>query len=213
MAARSAWQYPVAIVGSSLVAWVVYTAVQRAMQPPVFVPSPPSELPTQTPYTSSYVGQITGSIRLSAAQANMQSLIFSIAQAKASPRYGANWLPFAQGLVANAYAESKLDPRAVGDSGYARGLFQLNYAKSTSLGTQALKYYTRDQLFDPNVNASFFIDTCLATPQVIAAITSGSAAACTEAICKYVERPTDSTRKAAERVAYMRQLFAGFRVA
>lgn len=199
---RSGVALAAGLVGTAALAWAAYTALAPANTPiPAFVLSPPSGLVSWMPALPS------GSIRLSASQEQMKSLIFSIARQKAEARFGANWIPFAQGLVANAYGESKLDPKAVGDSGYARGLFQLNYARATALGAQALKYYTKDQLFDPTINASFFIDTCLRTPQVTSAIMTGSAAACTEAITRYVEQPKDKDGESERRKRYVSALF------
>lgn len=198
---RSGVAVAVGLVGTAALAWATYTTLVPVVPAiPSFVLSPPSG--------ASWVPALpTGSIRLSASQEQMKTLIFSIARQKTEARYGSNWIPFAQGLVANAYGESKLDPRAVGDSGYARGLFQLNFARSSALGAQALKYYTKDQLFDPTINTSFFVDTCLRTPQVTNAIMSGSAAACTEAITRYVEQPKDKDGESELRKRYVAAIF------
>jgi hypothetical protein len=62
---------------------------------------------------------VTGSIRLSAAQTAIADLILEEFEAA-----GVGWLALAG--VANAYAESRLDPLAVGDGGRAVGLFQVH---------------------------------------------------------------------------------------
>ena len=191
-----------AVAGSAALAYTAYElySMFAAEQQPDYtrVLSPPSEL---TYYPSS------GTLKLSAAQEQAKSVIMSLAQSKAAPRFGNLWIPFAQGLVANAYGESKLNPAAVGDSGRAYGLFQLNFARPDALGSQALKYYSKQQLFDPAVNAGFFIDTCLKTSQVVAAIQSGDAYRCSDAITRYVERPKNIETDSATRKKYLTAIF------
>lgn len=70
---------------------------------------------------------LTGSISLTPDQRNMAAVI--------SAEFGSQgfgWL--ANAAIANAYAESRLDPNAVGDNGHAVGLFQLNDAVSSAAG-------------------------------------------------------------------------------
>lgn len=198
-----------AIAGSAALAYTVYELYgmfgAEAQPDYTRVLSPPSELPT-TPIFPSFAHS-SGTIKLSGAQESAKSTIMAIAQAKASPRFGAKWLAFAQGLVANAYGESKLNSAAIGDSGKAYGLFQLNFASPSALGSQALKIYSKQQLLDPSVNASFFIDTCLRTPQVVAAINSGDPYKCSDAITRYVERPANIEKDSATRKTYLTSLF------
>jgi hypothetical protein len=121
-------------------------------------------------------------------------------------RANSNWIPFTQGLIANAWAESgQLNPRAIGDSGLSYGLFQLHTTKG--LGVEALRTYSHEQLLDPVVNARFFVGVCLRTGSVLRAIQSGSAEAVTRAVCIDVERPAYATEKAEQRVGYLRMLF------
>jgi hypothetical protein len=63
--------------------------------------------------------RLLGSITLSPEQREMVTVIGSEAN-----RLGYGWL--ATAMVANAYAESRLNPRAVGDGGSAIGLFQVH---------------------------------------------------------------------------------------
>ena len=70
---------------------------------------------------------LAGTRVLTASQAEMAALIgreFALA--------GFGWLTVA--AVANAYAESRLDPDAIGDNGHAVGLFQLNSATTKAAG-------------------------------------------------------------------------------
>jgi len=97
-------------------------------------------------------------------------------------------------------------PNALGDSGKSYGLFQLY--TGGGLGDKALAAgYTRQQLWDPKINASFFIAECLRTSSVLNAIRSGSAAAVTRAVCIDVERPADRYAKAEQRVDHLNMLF------
>ena len=198
-----------AVAGSVALAYTVYElyGMFGAESQPDYtrVLSPPSELPAVPMFPS--FAHSSGTIKLSGAQESAKSTIMAIAQSKASGRFGAKWLAFAQGLVANAYGESRLNPAAIGDSGYAYGLFQLNFASSSALGSQALKIYSKQQLLDPTINASFFIDTCLRTPQVVAAINSGDPYKCADAITRYVERPANIEKDSATRKTYLTGLF------
>ena len=202
-----------AVAGSVALAYTVYELYgmfgTEAQPDYTRVLSPPSELPSMpstTPIFPSFAHS-SGTIKLFGAQESAKSTIMAIAQSKASPRFGAKWLAFAQGLVANAYGESRLNPAAIGDSGYAYGLFQLNFASPSALGSQALKIYSKQQLLDPSINASFFIDTCLRTPQVTAAISTGDPYKCSDAITRYVERPANIEKDSATRKTYLTGLF------
>lgn len=203
-----------AVAGSAALAYTVYElyGMFGAETQPDYtrVLSPPSELPPlpsmPTQIFPSFAHS-SGTIKLSGAQESAKSTIMAIAQSKASGRFGAKWLAFAQGLVANAYGESKLNPAAIGDSGKAYGLFQLNFASPSALGSQALKIYSKSQLLDPSINASFFIDTCLRTPQVTAAISTGDPYKCSDAITRYVERPANIEKDSATRKTYLTGIF------
>lgn len=91
------------------------------------------------------VGLLTGTIRLTDAQLRQVAIIqqgFSAA--------GLGWL--AVGAVANAYAESRLDPKAEGDGGLSIGLFQL-HAKGAGSGLSTAE---RE---DPVVNTRRIVET------------------------------------------------------
>ena len=151
--------------------------------------------------SSSILRTIGLRVVLSPIQANAATAIAIEAQ-----RAGSNWIPFAQGLIANAWAESgQLNPRAIGDSGLSYGLFQLHTTKG--LGVEALRTYSHEQLLDPVVNARFFVGVCLRTGSVVRAIQSGSAEAVTRAVCIDVERPASAAEKAEQRVGYLQMLF------
>ncbi|HYF06678.1 MAG TPA: hypothetical protein VD970_03585, partial [Acetobacteraceae bacterium] len=62
---------------------------------------------------------LTGEISLSQAQRDMVAIIED-----EFARAGQSWLTVA--AIVNAYAESRLDPAAVGDGGDAVGLFQVH---------------------------------------------------------------------------------------
>lgn len=88
-----------------------------------------------------------GGVQMSSAQQRMVEIIASEAAIK-----GLSWLVPA--AVANAYAESRLDPLAVGDSGRSVGLFQLN-----SDGAGAGMSVAARQ--DPAVNAARIFEVTL----------------------------------------------------
>jgi hypothetical protein len=65
---------------------------------------------------------------------------------------GLSWLVPA--AVCNAYAESRLNPEAIGDNGYAVGLFQLNSASSSAAGYGM----TTEERKDPRINCRRIIE-------------------------------------------------------
>ena len=71
--------------------------------------------------------ELTGNLQLDDDQRSMVAII-----SDEFAGAGLGWLVPA--AVANAYAESLLDPNAIGDNGHAVGLFQLNDASSAAAG-------------------------------------------------------------------------------
>ena len=86
-------------------------------------------------------GTLLGSISLTAAQQEMANVI--LAEFAGA---GLAWCAYA--AVANAWAESRLDPDAIGDNGHAVGLFQLNDASPSAAGYG----YSLEQRLDPVQN-------------------------------------------------------------
>lgn len=107
--------------------------------------------------------------------------------------------------VANAQAESSLDPRAIGDSGHAFGLYQFNDAGSTSLGTTLRKagWTTRD-LQDPHAGTVAILWEACKSSRFRSACASGSIADAVRYFTLDAERPTNSAAKAEERVGIAR---------
>jgi hypothetical protein len=99
--------------------------------------------------------------------------------------------------LVNAYAESRLDPTAVGDHGVSIGLFQLNTARGAGIG------YSISELKDPTRNTQVLLKVeKRAIAKVQAAIDAG--AGLSEAaglFSKYVERPGDTLGEMAKRAA------------
>lgn len=105
--------------------------------------------------------------------------------------------------VVNAYAESRLNPLAVGDSGRSIGLFQLNTVKGAGIG------YTRDQLVNPERNASVLLAR---EARALAKVESEAAAGASVAslagsFSRLVERPKDTVGAALARAALTARLF------
>lgn len=93
---------------------------------------------------------MAGTRTLSLAQQQQVSIIsaeFGVA--------GLSWLVVP--AVVNAYAESRLNPEAIGDSGYAVGLFQLNSASSSAAGYGM----TVEERKDPRTNCRRIIEVIL----------------------------------------------------
>ncbi len=115
---------------------------------------------------------------------------------------GAYWIPLAQALIANAKAESDLDPGALGDGGASYGLFQLH--TKAGAGADAIKAgWSAASLLTAEANAEYFIG------QVVMRVVplSMDADELTRLICIRAERPTDALRKAEERVRIRRSMF------
>lgn len=97
----------------------------------------------------------------------------------------------------NAYAESRLDPAAVGDHGASIGLFQLNTLHGAGIG------HSVSELKDPTGNAQVLLSVeKRALAKVQSAIDAG--ADLSEAaglFSKYVERPDDTMGEMAKRAA------------
>ncbi len=90
----------------------------------------------------------------------------------------------AKAAVINAWAESRLDARAVGDSGHAVGLFQIS-----DLGGRRVIDFDRK---NPVLNTKWIIvNEARALQRVEAARTVGEAA---ELFCRLVERPAHPDR-------------------
>lgn len=105
--------------------------------------------------------------------------------------------------VVNAYAESRLNPLAVGDSGRSIGLFQLNTVAGAGIG------YTRDQLVNPERNASVLLAKerrSLAKVEAEAAAGAG-VASLAGSFSRLVERPKDTVGAALARAALTARLF------
>jgi hypothetical protein len=124
--------------------------------------------------------------------------------ANTARKYGGSyWIPLAQALIANAKAESNLDPRAIGDGGASYGLFQLH--TKAGAGADAIKAgWSAASLLTSEANAEYFIG------QVVMRVVPMSLDAdeLTRQICIRAERPTDALRKAEERVRIRRSMFA-----
>lgn len=102
---------------------------------------------------SSAVQEITalaGSRTLSSAQQQQVNIIAAEFGAA-----GLSWLVVP--AVVNAYAESRLNPAAIGDNGYAVGLFQLNSASKTAAGYGM----TVEERKKPEVNTRRIIEVIL----------------------------------------------------
>lgn len=84
--------------------------------------------------------------------------------------------------VANAYAESRLDPSAIGDNGHSVGLFQLNdLAGAAGYGMSV------EARQDPAINVARIIAVAQSEPDFMASY-GNTHAAVTQAFAQYVER-------------------------
>lgn len=97
-------------------------------------------------------GALLGSITLTPAQQEMASIV-----ASEFARAGLAWCTYA--ALANAWAESRLDPDAIGDNGHAVGLFQLNDAAPSAAG-YGIPLETR---LDPVMNTRRIIEVVKAS--------------------------------------------------
>lgn len=125
----------------------------------------------------------------------------------------------AMGAVANAYAESRLDPNAVAGfkawSGADHqplpgkensvGLFQLN-AKGGGYGM------TVAERKDPRANINRIIEELRAAERKNGPVVTGAAtgAQAAKAFCIYVERPSNAAARGAERAEFAQALFGDF---
>jgi hypothetical protein len=141
---------------------------------------------------------LTGSLKLTAMQQAMADTIQDVFESE-----GLGWLVPA--AIANAYAESRLDPLAVGDGGASVGLFQLH----VNGGGKGMSV---EQRMDPVLNAKRIIEEARATPVVKSKGKTHAELAADFA--RYVERcaecgvkPGDSTAQLTYRADLCRRLF------
>lgn len=118
------------------------------------------------------VQRLFGTVTLSPEQERIVTIIASEAAAA-----GLSWLTVA--AVVNAYAESRLNPMAIGDNGASVGLFQL-HEKGAGKGM------TVAQRQDPAQNAARIFDTARGTP--VAGMRGKSNAELVREFAHHVER-------------------------
>lgn len=108
----------------------------------------------------------------------------------------------AAAAVVNAYAESRLDPKAVGDSGRSIGLFQLSI-KGAGAGMSVAARQ------DPTTNTRTLIAReARALAKIKAAVAKGASLGdLVEMFSTYVERPGDKPGEAVKRRLYAVRLF------
>lgn len=143
------------------------------------------------------MGRLAASaVGLSSAQAGMVDLI---EREFTSAGYA---LPVAAAAVVNAYAESSLNPLAIGDSGRSVGLFQLNIRGAGAGMTTAARQ-------DPTTNARTLITReRSALGKVAAAAAAGEGIPRLAALFStYVERPSNKALSEAYRSALALRLF------
>ncbi len=157
--------------------------------------------------TSSVEGDILQELHWSGSYYS-QSADSARAIANVARNYGGyGWQALAQALIANAYAESDLNPGAKGDGGLSYGLFQLHTTRGA--GLEAIQAgIPKERLLDAHTNADFFIRRVVLPNSHVQAARTEGAAALTWAICVYCERPTNATAKAAQRQAMLYTLFS-----
>jgi len=101
--------------------------------------------------------------------------------------------PLIKAALLNAYAESKFDPRAVGDGGNSKGVFQLN---KNGLGSKMKDVDKHD--VDKSVRR--VIVAIRKSPRLQRAIESGAETPeLTELFCTEIMRPSNKRKKARER--------------
>jgi len=109
--------------------------------------------------------------------------------------------PLIKAALLNAYAESRFNPKAVGDSGNSRGVFQLN---KNGLGSNMT---TSDQ-HSVKKSVRRVAVAIRKSPQLQRAIESGAEVPeLTELFCTEIMRPSNKREKARERRELERQLF------
>jgi hypothetical protein len=133
--------------------------------------------------------------RLSSAQVEIARMIErEFAAAGFSPYVAA-------AAVANAYAESRLNPAAVGDKGASVGLFQL-HERGAGAGMSV------EQRQDPVVNTRRIIETARRSgPFMALATTSTSVGDLAAAFSTHVERPRDTLGAETARRGYVAYLY------
>lgn len=175
------------------------------------VSSPPGAAAAAAVYDAGVhlVQAVYGPIRLTAEQQAVARVIAD----RAAAWCRANGIPrprtLAAVLLANAWAESRLNPRAVGDGGASLGLFQLNTA--AGVGKSFLAAHpelVRDDLFDPGVNTDGILSAMAKSSSTLDRLRSGTLAEVTDRFVRYVERPADVDARSLERQAYAEH-FAG----
>lgn len=125
-------------------------------------------------FTADLGALVTGSLVLTDTQLAMKGLIES--------RFAANGLGFlACAAVANAYAESRLDPLVIGDGGRSVGLFQL-YDAGAGAGMST------EERQDPTLNTDRIAAIAAAEPDVMSAQGTATHAELARLFAQYVER-------------------------
>lgn len=105
--------------------------------------------------------------------------------------------------IVNAYAESRLDPNIIGDSGHSVGLFQLNDGPRA-----AGRGMTVAERQDPEVNTRKILKEYFDYwPKNDPAGRSDDVAVLSAVFCKYIERPKDVELRMRERSEMARKLF------
>jgi len=113
--------------------------------------------------------------------------------------------PILCACVANAVAESALNPMAVGDGGHAFGLYQFNDAGSTSLGTTLRKAgWKTSDLQDPASGTVAILWEAMKSSRFRTACATGTVAQATRYFCLDAERPANAAAEAEERVGIAR---------
>lgn len=108
----------------------------------------------------------------------------------------------APAAIVNAYAESRLNPRAIGDHGNSVGLFQLNSNGGAGTGMSVAARQ------DPVINTRKIIEVIKKSGKAaIAAAQRGDTDGAIAAFVRYVERPGDIPGEIKARQAYARELF------
>jgi hypothetical protein len=104
--------------------------------------------------------------------------------------------------VANAYAESALNPNAVGDSGASIGLFQL-HERGVGSGMSA------EARRDPETNAEKMADWARRESRFMAVANNPASTLSdvTYAFCVYLERPANADAKGKERAGIAARMF------
>jgi hypothetical protein len=108
-------------------------------------------------------------------------------------------------MVATAWAESRLDPYAVGDvnDGPAVGLWQYNLQPGRLGGEMLAAGYTRDHLVDPRVSTRLILWVAGARSDVPRHLVSGRLVDVMDAWTRQVERPADQAGEVVRRSATM----------